>query len=287
VKQRQASQQVEWEALQQTVANAKADLDKWTLESRASEIRTPLDQELIRLQMEEAGARYKQYQQDLISKKASMAAEIRILEITLIRQKRHLERHEIDLKKFTVRSPMDGLAVMASIWRSTDQAQIQEGDRVSPGQPFMKVVNQNSMQVEASMNQAEIGDFRVGLPAVIGLDAFPGLTFKGKIYSVGALANAGWRNSFYIRSVPVNLMIEGSDSRVIPDLSAFGDVEVEQKANEILAPLGAIRSVKDRTFVLVKGVEGFKERDVEVGTANNTHAVIVSGLKEGEEIRVD
>ena len=203
------------------------------------------------------------------------------------RRRRHLERHVVDIKKFEIRSPMDGLAVMQSIWRGSDMNQIQEGDRVSPGQPFMKVVNQNSMQVDASMNQAEVGDFKVGLPAEIGLDAFPGLTFKGKIYSIGALAAGGWRSSFYIRNVPVRFAIMGSDPRLIPDLSAYGNVEIERQDDALLAPLGTIRTKGDKSYVAVKTPQGFEDREVEVGMVNNTHASIVSGLKEGEELRLD
>lgn len=194
VEKRKAQQAVEWHALEQTVRVAKADFDKWTLENNASETRTVVDQEVIKLQVEETAARYKQYQADLVSKKISHGAELRILEITLGRQQRHLERHVIDIKKFAIKAPMDGLVVMQSIFRGSEMGQVQEGDQVTPGQSFMKVVNPASMQVDAVINQAAIGDLKIGLPAAIGLDAFPGLALKGKVLQ--HRRTGGWRPAF-------------------------------------------------------------------------------------------
>jgi multidrug efflux pump subunit AcrA (membrane-fusion protein) len=287
IEKRKAQQAVEMESLLQSLRIAKADFDKWTLEAGASEIRTPIDQEVIKLQAEESQARYKEQLTDVETKKISHAADLQIAGIALIRQRRHLERHQIDLKATTIRSPMDGLAVMQSVFRGSEMGQIQEGDQVTPGQSFMKVVNQNSMQLDASVNQAQSGDFRVGLAATIGFDAFPGLTFKGKIYSIGALAAAGWRSSLFIRSVPVRLAIESSDPRVIPDLSSYADVQMEKQENTLLAPLGALHSRNGRSYVSVKTPAGFEERQVEVGLANNLQAAIKSGLDEGAEVKID
>ncbi len=287
VSKRKAEQAVEWENLQQTVRVAKADFDKWKLEAGASETRTTVDQEVIKLQVEETEARYKQYQADLISKKIAHGAELRILEITLGRQQRHLERHEIDIRKFTIKAPMDGLAVMQSIFRGSEMGQVQEGDQVTPGQSFMKVVNPASMQIDAVINQAAIGDLKIGLPAAIGLDAFPGMALKGKVYSIGALAVGGWRSSFYIRSVPVRITIDSADPRLIPDLSAYGDVALSKETNVVIAPLGAVREVKGKSLVAVKTANGFEDREVELGLANDMHAVVVSGLKEGDEVKLN
>ena len=85
------------------------------------------------------------------------------------------------------------------------------------------------MQVEGSVNQAESSEFRVGQVAKIKFDAFPGMEFNGKVYSIGALAAGGLRSaSAYIRNVPIRVKIEGSDPRLIPDLSASADVVIEK-----------------------------------------------------------
>ena len=199
----------------------------------------------------------------------------------------HLGRHASDVSKFNIASPIDGLVVMQSTWGGSELRQIQVGDNVFAGQPFMKVVNPASMQIEANVNQAEIGDFRVNQSAVIRLDAFPGMEFPGKIYSIGALAVGGWRQNFFIRNIPVRVSIQSNDSHVIPDLNGSADVLIGKVDNATLVPLGAIREENGKLYVSVKQGQGFEKRPITLGLKNDTHAAVMSGLNAGDEVRLN
>jgi multidrug efflux pump subunit AcrA (membrane-fusion protein) len=281
---RKAEQAVEWENLQQTIRVAKAELDKAKLEAQASEVRTVVDQELLKLSVEEAAAQYKQLQADVANKKIIYDAELKILEVTRKRQVMHLARHATDLKRLTMRAPMDGLVVMMPIFRNHEFSQIELGDQVGPGQPFMRVVDPNSMQLEASVNQAEATALRLGMSADITLDAFPGTTFHAKIYSIGALATGGWRQNDFIRSIPVRLQIDGGDPRLIPDLSGAADVTIERKENIVRIPLAAVFTDSGKPTVFVREQGRFVRRPVELGLESNTQVEVVSGLKSGEVV---
>lgn len=288
VKKRLAEQAVDYQALEQTARVAKGNYDKAKWEAQAAEVRTQIDQEILRLSVEEYEADYKAALKDLTLKKASQAAELRILEITQLRQKAHLDRHLNDVVKYTIKSPMNGLAVAQQIWRGGDMATITEGDQVFPGQPILKVVDLSSMQVEGSVNQAESEEFRIGQPARVALDAFPGLEFKGRVYSIGALAVGGRMQNFYIRSIPVRVAIEGLDPRLIPDMSASADVITgRSEPNSILVPLNAIRQEGKKTFAYVKKGQNFERHEVELGLRSGTHAVALAGLSVGDELRID
>jgi multidrug efflux pump subunit AcrA (membrane-fusion protein) len=284
---RKAEQAVEWENLQQTIRVAKAELDKAGLEAQASEVRTLVDQELLKLSVEEAAAQYRQLQEDVANKKIIHDAELKILDITRKRQVMHLERHTTDLARLTMHAPMDGLVVMMPIFRNHEFSQIQLGDQVGPGQPFMRVVDPDSMQLEASVNQAEATALRIGLSAGITLDAFPGAKFHAKIYSIGALATGGWRQNDFIRSIPVRLQIEGGDPRLIPDLSGAADVTVERKENIVRIPLEAVFTDSGKPTVFVREQGRFVRRPVELGLESNTHVEVVSGLKGGEDVAIE
>ncbi len=284
IKKRKAEQAIEWENLQQTLRTAKAELDKAKLDAGASDIRTPIDVELLKLSVEEAEAQYKQLQNDLINKKKAHDAEIRILEITRYRQVAHRTRHEVDVAKMILKAPMDGLVVMQQIWRTGEMGQVQEGDQVSPGQPFMKIVNTSSMRVDANVNQAESEKIRVGQTASIDFDAFPGLHMKGKVTNVGAMGIGGWRLNYFIRNVPVRLSIEGADNRVIPDLSASAGIVFGRKPSAVLAPLEALNWEKGKPVVFVKDGDRFAPKEVQVGMRNNLQFEVLAGLEAGQEV---
>jgi hypothetical protein len=284
VRKRQAELAIEMEGLQQNLRIAKANLDKARLDAKASEIRTSIDQELLKLAEQEADAQYKQIQKDIVNTKERMRAEIRILELTLDRQVRHRDRHKADVFRFTINAPIDGLMVMQSIWRGGDMGQIQQGDQVSPGQPFAKIVDLSSMQIEATVNQVEAEFIRIGQQANLAFDAFPGLTLKGKVDGVAALAVGGWRQNYYIRNIPVRIAIQGRDPRVIPDLSASADVLVAERGEGIVVPREALQDSNGKPAVYVKQAGMFALRPVEIGGATNTQVAVTSGLRAGEEI---
>jgi hypothetical protein len=211
-------------------------------------------------------------------------AEIRILELTRDRHAHHRDRHAADVKRFTVHAPVSGLAVMETVWRGGDMGQVQEGDDVDPGEPFMKVVDTSGMMLDGTVNQAEADLVRIGQSAQVGLDAFPGLKLKGTVQSVGALAVGSWRENYYIRSIPVKIALESRDSRVIPDLSAFADVALSFEPDALQVPLEAIQSSDGRPVVYVKQGGRFIRRAVRLGLRNNINVEILDGLKAGQEI---
>jgi HlyD family secretion protein len=288
IKKRMADQAVDWERLQQTLRVAKANWDKAMLDLKAAEVKTELERELYRIRAEEAEANYKQLQADVELTKQRHAADLRILEIAHKREQIQVENHEEDLKRFSIRTPMNGLVVMQQIFRSGEMAQIQEGDQVSPGQQILKVVDLSSMQLEGAINQAENSLLRVGQPARVGLDAFPGLEFPGSVYAIGALAvRPGRGESYYLRAVPVRIAIHGSDPRLLPDLSAWADVEIEKEDNVLMVPLHAVHTENGRQFVYVKRGNSFEKRLVQLGPRNQTHVVVREGLRAGEHVALE
>ncbi len=273
--------------LTQSIRVTKADLDKATWEAKATEVRTPIDQELMKLTVDEATARYKQAQADIAQKQIVQGAELTILGITRERHVRHRDKHKIDLTKFTIYSPLDGLAVVQMTFRSSEMATIQQGDQVQPGQIFMKVVDPSKMQIEGTINQAESGMFRINQPAAVSLDAFPDLKMTARIYSIAAIATGGFRQNYFIRSIPVRLLINGSDPRLIPDLSAAADVVVGHEDNVKKVPLAAVFNENGKEVVFVKTPQGFQKREVALGLKSNTYAAVTNGLGEGDEVAIE
>jgi multidrug resistance efflux pump len=287
IRKRKAEQSIEWENLQQSLRVAQAEAGKARLDYSAAEVRTDVERQLLKLTLDETEARYKQLQGDLKNKQLSQAADLRLLEITMERHTRHRDRHARDLKLFSVYAPMDGLVVMSQIFRGGEFAQVQQGDRVFPGQGFMKIVNTNKMRVEGTINQAESSQVRVGQKARVRLDAFPGLEFKGEVDGIAALAAGGFRQGYYIRNVPIRIRIDGNDPRLIPDLSASVEIILDRAEHGTIAPLAGLEERDGKTFAQVKNNDRFERREVQVGLSNGTHALILAGLEPGEQIRVN
>lgn len=288
VRKLKVQQELDMVNLMQNLKIAKSEYDKALLELKAQEVRTVVDQELLKLSADEAEASYRELQRDVEQKKIAQKAELRIQEISYDLQKKNVERYNKDLERLTLITPIDGLVVMMSQNRpGGDQVTYGEGDRVQPGMPFMKIVNPASMQVEGTINQAESSSFRIGQMAAIGLDAFPGASYEGKVYAIGALATGGFRQNYYIRSVPVRVQVQNPDKRMIPDLSASADILLGRADNVLTIPASALHRENGKDVVYVKGPKSFEPREVKIGLHNGTHAEVLEGLKEGDQVRIN
>ena len=287
VRKRRAEQAIEMENLSQNVRMAKAQVEKTRLDAGAAEIRSAIDREQLKLAVEEAEATYRQLQQDLAATQELHHAEIRILELTRDRHAHHRDRHVADVTRFTVHAPIGGLAVMETIWRGGDMGQVQQGDEVDPGEPFMKIVDTASMLVEGTINQVESELLRIGQPAEVGFAAFPALRLKGKVQSVGALAVGGWRQNYYIRNLPVRVQIEGQDARLIPDLSGAASITLERREGVVTVPREAVQSEGGQNVVYVKQGGRYVKRPVQLGLRSHTQVEITAGLQSGEEVALE
>jgi multidrug efflux pump subunit AcrA (membrane-fusion protein) len=200
---------------------------------------------------------------------------------------RHRDRHKYDIERFTITAPIDGLVVLQSIWRGTEMGQIQTGDQISPGQPFLKIVDTRSMQVEGVVSQVESDEMRLGEPATVSFDAFPGLKLKAKVSSLGAIATGGWWSNYYLRTVRIYLSILDHDNRVIPDLSTAASVAVDESGNALLIPREAVETKDGKSFVRIKTGDSYETRQVKLGMSDNVRVAVLEGLHAGDEVALD
>jgi multidrug efflux pump subunit AcrA (membrane-fusion protein) len=108
--------------------------------------------------------------------------------------------------------------------------EVQNGDQVRPGVPFMQVVNPSKMEVRAAVNQEDFLNLRIGQTATVHLDAYPQLVFPGKLEEMAPIGRNGDFSS-KLRTFTVVFSISGSDSKLMPDLSAAVDVDVADKGD--------------------------------------------------------
>jgi HlyD family secretion protein len=95
---------------------------------------------------------------------------------------------------------------------------------------------------------------------------------------VGAIAVRGRRDNYYVRTVAATVGIEGSDPRLIPDLSGAAEILIDRQENVLVLPLEALFGGGDQEFVYLKTGESFEKHEVEVGARSYTHAEVLSGL---------
>lgn len=272
------------EAHDQTVRAAKAAWEQAVLDLGTIPVKAAIDAENLKLVAEEAEATYKQlvFEDSLVIE--SQRATIRVSELTKDQSAIELQRAEGNVKRMEIHSPMDGIAVMASIVRNGEFGQVREGDQVNAGQPFLTIVDPSSMILNATVNQVDAERLRLGMKAVVHLDAYPDIDLPGVLEGIGAMSKSSTFRAGYVGEIPIRLRIEKTDTRVIPDLTGSAEVILESDKDAMVVPRAAVFEENGGSFVFVQGPEGWVKKQVEPGVISFTQVAIRSGLQKGDVV---
>ena len=195
--------------------------------------------------------------------------------------------HDASLAQLNqARKALADTAVLAPMAGVVAERFAQVGEKVSPDNRILSIVDLSKMEIEAPVPSTEIGSVRVGQPVALRVEGV-GDAQTGRIVRISPATSAG------TRSVPVYIGLDNRDPRVRAGLFAQGSLELEQRDGVVVVPLAAVRDVSARTFVYA--VEGGRvvERTVTLGlrdeasrAANGSTGVVevTSGLKHGERI---
>ena len=275
--------EVSRKAHDQMVQSAKGDLDKAELDMLKIPVLSQIDTERTKLARAEAEAKYKQLLFEEKYVDISAKAQLRASELDQAQTRIELRRAEMNADRLEVKAPIDGLVVMQNIFRGSELGQIQAGDQLYSGQPFMSIVDPASIIVAARVNQVDAERLRIGDKAQVHFDAYPDLDLPGRIYSIASIPKPGVYRSSFVGEIPVRIKLDKLDPRVIPDLSVSADVTVAAEPDAAVAPLAAIfrdgAAGDANPYVYVRTASGgFVRKDVELGLASNVTVAVRSGL---------
>ncbi len=254
------------------------------LEMKKNELVAKILAEKNTLRLEQVQAELKQLQETFALKRRAEEAEVRILEIQRDRARTAMQQAEQNASRMVVNSPLPGVVVLRMNWRGSQMVEIQEGEEARPGMPIMLVVDPSAMLVRVKVNQADLHVLRAGQPARISLDAYPGLEFPGRVEQVAPVGTTS-RLTDRVRNFVAIVSIQGSHPKLMPDLSAAVDVELERKDNAIVVPRDAITAEKSGVSVRVMDGDRVRSQAVTLGPMNDHEVVVASGLEPGVTVQ--
>jgi len=86
-----------------------------------------------------------------------------------------VEAARLNLSYCSVRAPISGYVA---------QKNVQVGEQVQTGQPLMAIVPLQEVYVEANFKETQLTDVRLGQPAEIRADMYPGYLFRGRVAGI-------------------------------------------------------------------------------------------------------
>jgi HlyD family secretion protein len=225
VAQKQSDEEIARAKDETALETAENDYKKAQLELQKNEIVSRIDAEKNQETLDETRTTFKQLQETFELKRKAAAAAIHILELQRDRAQEDMQYAHSNASKMTVRSPMEGIAVLNSIWLNERMGTVQAGDQVNPGTAFMQVVDPSKMEVRVEVNQADVEKIHIGDHAQVRPDAYPGMSLPAVLEEISPLGQEG-NFSDKIRVFSARFAIQGQDPRLLPDLSVAVDIDL-------------------------------------------------------------
>jgi HlyD family secretion protein len=253
------------------------------LEVKRSEIKSRIDAEKAKENLDEAVAKLKQLRETYALRRQSATAAVRLLEIQRESKKLAVDHANKNADLLAIHAPNDGLVVVNSTFKSSGFSEWQNGDQVRAGAAFMQVVNPGAMRVRGQVNQQDIPQMQLGQKVEVRLDAYPEMVFHGH---VDLISSVGVSDDFSpkLHTFMMLFVIDGQDPKLLPDLSAAVDVELERLSNALIVPRDALVSEDGKMFVRVASGNSSEKREVKVLRLNDVDAAVDAKLQPGESV---
>ena len=149
---------------------------------------------------------------------------------------------------------------------------------MEPGAKLYEVADLSTVWVYAEVFQSDIGRIKVGDPASITVDAYPGETFPARVSFI-------WpRVDPMTRRARVRLEIPNPQTKLL--LGMFVDVRITAPLGEQLAipAAGVFQSGAQRIAFVDHGGGYFEPREIEVGARAGDDYIVLKGLDAGERV---
>ncbi|MEZ5649509.1 MAG: efflux RND transporter periplasmic adaptor subunit [Burkholderiaceae bacterium] len=143
-----------------------------------------------------------------------------------------LHSRELDVRRTTIRSPVDGVVIS----RNVDVGQTVAASLQAPVL-FQIARDLRAMQVEANIDEADIGRIAEGQPVSFTVDAFPARNFRGTVNQIRK-APTEVQN---VITYTVIIAADNADLALLPGMTANVTVVVGERRNVVRVPNAALR----------------------------------------------
>ncbi len=159
-------------------------------------------------------------------------AQIKSAQAGVAQREASLAQARIDLSRTRITSPVNGIVIK----RTIEKGQTVAASLQSP-ELFVIAQNLQDMQVDASIDESDVGRIRTGQKASFTVDAFPGQTFEGTVNQVRKAAQNVANVVTYVAVVGFS----NNGGRLLPGMTANVRLVTDQRESVLKVPNAALR----------------------------------------------
>lgn len=222
---------------------------------------------------------------DVVQAEAGLKAK----ELEYNRQRDRQKKLNDQIEKAKIYAPSDGLVIYATSamtgGRRFNTEPLIEGREVREREELIYLPTTTSAKAEVTIHESNLEKVRMGLPAIVTVDALQGRKYLGQLAMIAPLPDAQsmWMNPD-LKVYNTEIYLEDTDEDLRTGMSCQAEIIVAQYADALYVPVQSVIRVGGRPTVFVVAGKTSEQRPVEIGLDNNRMVRIISGLSEGEEV---
>jgi HlyD family secretion protein len=159
-------------------------------------------------------------------------AQVKTAQANVAQREAAWAQARIDLARTRITSPVNGIVIKRSIERGQTVASSLQAPEL-----FVIAQNLSDMQVDASIDESDVGRLRTGQKATFTVDAFPGQTFDGEILQVRKAA----LNVANVVTYVAVVRFSNVGGKLLPGMTANVRVATDQRDDVLKVPNAALR----------------------------------------------
>jgi HlyD family secretion protein len=202
-------------------------------------------------------------------------------------QTEQLKQRQEDLENMALKAPCPGIVVYGNPHEPWYRDQVKVGGTVYGGFTVLTIPDLRVMQVKLQIHEADISKLKVGLPAIVTTDSYPGLQLEGEVSKIAAVAgsNNEWGGSSEVKKFDVEVTLKAGGEQMRPGISAKVEIHVETRTKTLFVPLQTVFAEEGVHYCHLQtpGKPAAKHK-VQIGTSNDTYVEILDGLAEGDTV---
>ena len=219
VRQRQADNAANVEKRRLEREQADADLAKARLDVSKAPVLGAIEAQQNTIRETKALAHVESLRRTQPEEERADRAALRILELQRDRQRAAHERALSNLEKLKVRAPLAGMVAHTAFYNNGSMVRPQVGDQLTRNSTLLSIFDPGEMLVRVSVAEPDGALLRPNLTASVFVDAYPDMTLPASFVAASPIA-ASPALGRGLKTFMAVFRLEGSDPRLMPDLSA-------------------------------------------------------------------
>jgi len=249
-----------------------------TLEQSKFEPPTTIRQNTINL--EKAKRQYEQALKGYELRVQQTRANMRREELNLQRQRQRIADMENLLRQFVVTAPAPGMVIYKREWGGSKR---KVGSSIRPNDPVVATLPDLSSMISTTyVNEIDVSKVKVDQVVNVSVDAFPDMSFTGKVVSVANIGEQLPNTDAKVFEVVVKL--DAVDPILRPSMTTGNQIVTKSFEDVNYIPLEAVFATADSIpYVYTK--DG-RRQIIMLGSSNEDQVIVEKGLDAGEIVHL-